>query len=98
MVDITDGPADTVMIVEVADSEVSWAEPQDLRFDRLKFTVNEPHGISSHHSGGANLAFCAEHSEEQDDLVRFLKNSTDPRRVKAMLTIDGSGSDKPENK
>lgn len=96
MADITDGPADTIMVVEVADSDIHWAEPRDLRFDRLQFGVNERRGISSHHPGGANVAFCAEHSEEQDDLVRFLADSTNPYLVRAMLTIDVGEPEKPE--
>lgn len=96
LANITDGPADTIMIVEVADSDVHWAEPRDLRFDRLKFSINERRGISSHHPGGANAAFCAEHSEESDDLVRFLKDSTNPYLVQAMLTVDVGEPEKPE--
>jgi hypothetical protein len=91
---ITDGLAETIMLVEVADSTIRWAEPEDLTFDKLRFIVNarnRPGGeISSHHPGGANVVFCAGHSERHDDQVRFLKNSTNPYLVRAMLTIDGS--------
>ena len=93
MAEITDGLADTIMLVEVADSEVRWAEPKDLDFDRLTFKINggkrQGNEISSYHPHGANAAFGAEHANLQDGLVRFLKNSTDPYLVKAMLTING---------
>ena len=72
------------MLVEVADSNVCWAEPEDLHFDKLTFAINggKRQAISSYHRHGANVAFC-------DGSVRFLKDSTNPQLVKAMLTIDG---------
>jgi hypothetical protein len=90
LAEITDGMADTIMLVEVADSGVWWAEPEDLRFDKINFKINSSRrqGISSYHPGGVNAAFCGEHPEFQDGVVRFLKNSMDPQIVKAMLTID----------
>jgi prepilin-type processing-associated H-X9-DG protein len=82
--DITDGLADTIMLVEVADSTIRWAEPEDLHFDRLNFTINgsKRQAISSYHRGGVNAAFC-------DGSVRFLSDSINPQLVKAMLTIGG---------
>jgi prepilin-type processing-associated H-X9-DG protein len=82
--EITDGLANTIMLVEVADSATWWAEPEDLHFDKLHFTINgsKRQGISSYHPHGANVAFC-------DGSVRLLKDSTNPQLVKAMLTIDG---------
>ena len=54
------------MLVEVADSTRLWAEPEDLHFDKLDFTINggKRQGISSYHPHGANVAFC-------DGSVRF---------------------------
>ncbi len=82
--EITDGVADTILLVEVADSAVRWAEPVDLQFDKISFGINasKRQGISSHHPMGANVAFC-------DGSVRLLTNSTNPQLVKAMLTVDG---------
>jgi prepilin-type processing-associated H-X9-DG protein len=84
---ITDGLGNTIMLVEVADSTTPWAEPEDLHFDKLHFTINgrtrrELPEISSHHPHGANVAFC-------DGSVRLLKDSTSPHLVKALLTVDG---------
>jgi hypothetical protein len=82
--DVTDDPAQTIMLVEVANSDVGWAEPKDLSFDQIDFAINSEKrkGIGSAHSSGALVAFC-------DGRVEFIENSTRPERVKAMLTIDG---------
>ncbi len=82
--EITDGLTDTIMLVEVADSLIYWAQPEDLHFDKLSFAINggKRREISSYHRDGANVAFC-------DGSVRLLKKSTNPQLVKAMLTIDG---------
>jgi hypothetical protein len=92
LAEITDGLADTILLVEVADSRVWWAEPEDLRFDQINFKINSSkrQGISSYHPGGVNAAFCGEHPETQDGVVRFLKDSMNPQLVKAMLTIDAA--------
>jgi len=82
--EITDGVANTILLVEVAESAVRWAEPVDLDFDKIKFGINDSkrQGISSNHFNGANVAFC-------DGSVRLLHNSCNPHLVKAMLTVDG---------
>jgi prepilin-type processing-associated H-X9-DG protein len=81
---ITDGVSNTIMLVEVADSDTWWAEPRDLNFDEINFKINSSkrQGISSYHPGGVNAAFC-------DGSVRFLSDSINPQLVKAMFTIDG---------
>ena len=55
--EITDGLTDTILLVEVADSLVYWAQPEDLRFDKLTFTINggKRQQISSYHRLGANV-------------------------------------------
>jgi hypothetical protein len=82
--DVTDDPAKTIMLVEVADSDVGWAEPRDLRFDQIDVAINSEKrkGIGSSHHSGALVAFC-------DGQVEFIENTISPERVKAMLTIDG---------
>lgn len=91
IMEITDRLANTILLVEVADSTTRWAEPEDLRIDKIDFVINGPRRreISSHHPRkrpqGVNAAFC-------DGSVRWLKNSTNPELVKAMLTIDGGES------
>jgi prepilin-type processing-associated H-X9-DG protein len=89
--EITDGTSNTIMVVEVADSGTWWAEPHDLNFEQMSFKINNSkrQGISSYHVGGVNVAFC-------DGSVRFLRDSTNPELVKAMLTIDGGEPIPPE--
>lgn len=84
LADITDGAANTIMIVEVADSDVHWAEPKDLNFDELDFKINSGKrpGISSHHRGGVNVIFCDGHQQ-------FISAQMKPETIKALLTIDG---------
>ncbi len=81
---VTDGLKNTILFVETTNSGIHWAEPRDLKFDEMSFRINDPDrpSISSHHPGGAHVAFC-------DGRVRFLKNDTDPKIVRALLTIAG---------
>ena len=81
---ISDGCSNTILIVEVANSGIHWAEPRDLNADEITFAINDGStpGISSHHPGGANVAMC-------DGSVHFLRDTTDPSQVEAMTTIDG---------
>jgi len=85
--EITDGLAETILLVEVADSQTHWADPQDLDFQTLDFQINETKGtdLSSYHRKGVNVAFC-------NGSVHLLKNRTDPKLVEAMLTVNGGES------
>jgi prepilin-type processing-associated H-X9-DG protein len=82
--DFTDGTSNTIMLVEVADSGIGWAEPKDLEFDKIDFKINgkKRPGIGSPHSGGTNIAMC-------DGSVRWVSDTMEPVMLKAMLTIDG---------
>jgi len=84
LAEFTDGLSNTIMIVEVADSGVNWAEPKDLEFDKIDFQINGPKkpGIGSHHANGCNIGF-------DDASVSYMPNSVAPEKIKAMLTIDG---------
>jgi prepilin-type processing-associated H-X9-DG protein len=88
--EIIDGTSNTIMVAETANLGVNWMQPQDLDVSLMRFEVNGGRSkgstrgteISSHHAGGANVAFC-------DGTVRFLSNTMDAKRLKAMTTIDG---------
>ena len=61
--EITDGTSNTIMVAEVADSQISWMEPKDIDAEHMPLQINGSHspgnpGISSHHPRGANVAFC----------------------------------------
>jgi uncharacterized protein DUF1559 len=86
--DITDGTSNTWLVVEVADSGITWSEPRDLHVLQMAQEINPPagQGISSKHPGGA-LAVLA------DGSVRFFGDASttspiDPDNVRRLLTID----------
>jgi hypothetical protein len=82
--DIVDGSLYTIMLIEIADSGIFWAEPRDLKADDINFRINDPEhsGISSHHEKHVNVAYC-------DGSIFRLRDSTDPKLVKALSTIAG---------
>jgi prepilin-type processing-associated H-X9-DG protein len=82
--DIRDGVSNTIMFVEVADSDINWMEPRDLNFDRAIVGVNvdKRHGISGYHNGGAYFAFV-------DGSVKDLPDKMSLAMLRALLTIAG---------
>jgi len=82
--DITDGASNTIMIVEVKDSGIHWAEPRDLSFKDMSFRINDPNGkgIGSYHPGIASVLFA-------DGAVRSISNEIDPKLMKSLITING---------
>ncbi len=100
--DFTDGPAKTIMVVEVADSGIHWMEPRDLTLDQAMRGINSGSGtcISSWHpargSGNkdrqesANVAFA-------DGTVVNLKNDYPRDKLEKLLTHqDGEKVDIPD--
>jgi hypothetical protein len=92
LADFSDGTANTLLIVEVADSGIHWMEPRDLHVLQMNPKINSKsgQGISSHHPGEACVVFA-------DGCVRFLSDDLPPKTVKAMLTIDGGEEVSPED-
>lgn len=90
MAEITDDPAETILLVEVADSDVIWCEPRDLHVGQMSPTVNSDagQGISSLHSAMAHVV-TAERS------VHRLPSSTTPEFLRALLTVGGGESIDP---
>lgn len=92
--EILDGASNTIMLVEVADSDINWMEPGDLSFEEAARGINPKSsaGISSRHSWGedyfhygqpvVNLAFA-------DGSVHVLPEGLLTETLKGLLTIDG---------
>lgn len=83
--DITDGLADTILVVESVGAGVSWLAPTDLDLNTMPLHVNRGQrgGICSQHaSGGANVLMA-------DGSVRSLPDHLSAEDVRAMITIDG---------
>lgn len=83
--EITDGTAYTVIVAEIANSDILWTEPRDLNFDEMSFRINDKSkpSISSHHYHGACAVFADGHCE-------FFEDTLDPEALKAMLTRAGN--------
>ena len=82
--DIHDGASDTLMVVEIADSNISWMEPRDLDVRRMSFLPNDPShpSISSRDPGGPGAVLA------DGARIRLDKHFTS-RLIKAMSTING---------
>lgn len=84
LADIKDGPENTIIIVEIANSDIHWTEPRDLNIEEMSFTINDRTrpSISSPHRWGAFVAFA-------DGRLCSIRSHTPPDVVKALLTING---------
>jgi hypothetical protein len=82
--DIKDGSSNTIMVVEIENSGIHWAEPRDLDFKDMSFQINDPNGkgIGSYHPQIANVLF-------SDGSVRPISNEIDPKLLKSIITING---------
>jgi len=83
-INITDGPGNTIVIVEVCGSGIHWMEPEDLPADEIDFRINgdQAIGICSEHEEGAHVLLA-------DETVRFLPDDTDPADIRAAATPNG---------
>jgi prepilin-type processing-associated H-X9-DG protein len=81
---IRDGPANTIMLVEVGRSGLNWLQPSDcdLKAGGLQISGVAGQGIRSDHPGVVNALFC-------DGAVRSISTPLDPRALEAMSTIAG---------
>lgn len=85
MDDFQDGLEDTILIVEIANSDIHWMEPGDLDFRTMSFAIDDRSrpSISSPHPCGPGAIFA-----ESMPTYR-LHASLSPASIKAMLTISG---------
>jgi hypothetical protein len=95
--EITRRPCDTVLVVEVANSDIHWMEPRDPSLVDLLGNGGISRPLSSHHAESTywldadpatgNIV-CA------DGSVHFLRGPISPEDAKALLTVnDGEGFD-----
>ncbi|MBN1588040.1 MAG: DUF1559 domain-containing protein [Pirellulales bacterium] len=87
--DISDGTANTILLAEVAGSDIAWAEPRDLDAQTMSYVIDDPSGrpcISSNHPGVVNVAMA-------DGSVHRLDNDTDPETVRQMTQIADDAPD-----
>jgi len=82
--DIKDGINNTILVVEVHNSGISWMEPRDLDVSQMPMNINPKTGlgISSGHPKCAQAA-------RADGSVFVLDENTPPATIRAMLTIAG---------
>jgi hypothetical protein len=80
---IVDGARQTIMVVEVSNVDIFWAEPRDLDTETMSWIINDPTmpSISSPHKRPAILF--------ADGFVQRIDPATPPATLKAMTTIDG---------
>lgn len=92
MSQIIDGTSNTILVVEVHDSGISWLEPRDLHVTQMPMTINSlrGQGISSRHASPndkgrgkrAVAVFCDGHTQS-------LPNDLPPETLRRLLTISG---------
>ena len=84
LAEIKDGTSNTILIVEVHNSGISWMEPRDLDVSQMPMTINPKTGlgISSGHPRCAQAA-------RADGSVFVIDENTPPETIRAMLTIAG---------
>jgi hypothetical protein len=75
--EVTDGLSNTIVVVEVQNSGVSWAEPKDL-------DINQAMALPAGNHSGGNLAAIG------DGSVRFISKSVSPQTIRDMATKAGN--------
>jgi prepilin-type processing-associated H-X9-DG protein len=79
---ITDGSANTILVVEVTGATSHWMEPVDLDAEALNRMINSAHdgtGLASNHPDGVNVALA-------DGSVIRLTEATDLETLRRLVT------------
>ena len=84
MSDIKDGPADTLLFIEMKNSGIHWAEPRDLELDNLPPGVTKQNfgKVLSNHPGGFFAVFADGH-------IEFIPSTIPWEQFEAMSTYAG---------
>jgi hypothetical protein len=83
--EITDGAENTILLVEIANSDIHWMEPRDLNVDEMSFAVNDQSrpSISAPHPAGPAVVFA-------DRITSYRLDATiRPETLRALTTIAG---------
>ena len=83
--DFADGMENTILLVEIANSDIHWMEPRDLDAATMSYTLNDPArpSISSPHPWGPAVVFADRISSYR------LQPSIRPETLRALTTIAG---------
>ena len=73
---IKDGSSNTILMVEVKNSGINWAEPADL-------AISQPMQLPAGNHSGGNIVLFA------DGSVRFVSQSASPQTIRELATISG---------
>jgi hypothetical protein len=84
LTDFPDGTKNTILIVEIENSDIHWMEPRDLRLEDLSFAANQEGTprVAGPHAAGPVAGFA-------DGSVSRLHESLRPQTLRAMLTRRG---------
>ena len=84
--DFSDGTDRTIIVVEVAGSDVHWMEPRDIRITNGHFPIGSPHTVNT----GIWSQSVGVYALNVDGSLRFLPSDTAQDILKALTTIDGN--------
>jgi hypothetical protein len=90
LADVTDGPENTLIVVEVVGAGIHWMEPKELDWGTMSFRLNDrtdPSVSSNHPYRGSD--YPGPHVVTVDDKVTNLPRNLSPETLRALLTIAG---------
>ena len=85
MREVSDGLKNTILLVEINNSDIHWMEPRDLQFEAMSFVIDDPSSpsISSAHPEGPYVAIVGQGT------MRMKGSALRRQTVRALLTASG---------
>ncbi|HBO44771.1 MAG TPA: hypothetical protein DD670_12745 [Planctomycetaceae bacterium] len=83
--DFADGPGQTILLTEIANSDIAWLEPRDLHVDTMSFRINDSSkpSISCSRHQGPHVVFADRiHAYQLGPALR-------PETLRALTTVAG---------
>ena len=87
---VTDGPANTLIVVEIVNAGIHWMEPRELDWKTMSFQLNDrthPSVSSNHPAWGSN--YPGPNVLTVDGMVTSLPSNLRPETLRALLTVAG---------